>query len=107
MSCACLGRRYCYGVRYPGGLPVPFIVDEKERVIFPEWTADRAAELIALEGRNARSVEVVPSIKRAVSEELICGSMEAIRARASDGADHAGRGPSVFCWRVRSQHREL
>src|SRR5260370_19523473 len=91
-------------------LPHSFIVCEKEGVLLEDWPADRAAKLIALEGRfrsSGRSVEKISRIHRAIPNKLENTSVKIIRSRTSDGIDYSAGGSSVFRRIVVGDHGEF
>src|SRR5690348_5636356 len=75
-------------------------------MVFPDWPAGRASELIAAKWRFLL-IKIVAGIESAVSQEFICGTMQRVRARACDSVhDSAGRS-AIFGGISIGDYREL
>src|SRR6202022_3243533 len=84
-----------------------FIVSENKCAIFFDWRSCRAAELIALERRNYRTIKEISSIESAVAQKLIQRAMERVFAGACNHVDYAARGSSVVGWIIAAKDRNL
>ena len=58
----------------------PSSVDKKESLVSLDWAAKRRAKLISFEGWYGTLVEIVLRIERAVSQKLVCITVELIRS---------------------------
>src|SRR6266478_3146069 len=72
-----------------------------------DGTAERSAELIALERRDLGTIEKPPGIQRAVAQEFVSGAMNLIGARASDSVYDSSRRLAVLGRVVAGQDRKL
>src|SRR6185312_808921 len=61
--------------------PQLFVVHEEEQLVSFDRSAKGRAELVLAEGRLRSAIEEVAGVKRAVAEELVGGSVEAVGAR--------------------------
>ena len=62
-----------------------------------DGTAERAAELVALELGNGACVEVVAGVESAVAQEFKGGAVELVGARSGDDADLRAVALAVAC----------
>ena len=108
-ACARRRARHVRDRRQPLRLAKAFVAAEEERLVAGDRPAERAAELVALEGWNrlGRIVEVRARVERAVAAELEAGSREAVRSRARDGHDDSPGAAAVFGAVVVDEHLEL
>ena len=78
------------------GLPLPLVVEEEERAVAPDRTADHSAELVAAKLRlhGARRREEVSRVHRFVPGELEDASAQRIATRLGRQVDHAAVEPA-------------
>jgi hypothetical protein len=84
-----------------------FVVAEGEGLVFLERTAEGATELIALERRDGRAIEVVAGIERTVAKEFKGGAMKLVAAALGDDEDLCAGALAVFGGVRVAQHIEL
>ena len=83
ISIAGVGRRDEIRVGNTLRLPDAFVVGKKERTVLNDRAANRAPELIPLEGRLRSSgiFKEIPGIESAVTQKFINAPVKVIRAR--------------------------
>src|SRR5262249_16852953 len=61
-----------------------FVIDEKERAVLNDRTAECCAKLVLLIGLPAKEIKGVTSVELIVAEELVCVAVELISPRFYD-----------------------
>ena len=84
-----LGRHEADGFRRVASLDLALVTAEEEQPVFQQRSAERAAELVALQ-RVALGREEVPGVEPVVPHELEHVAVEAIRSRLRDDVDGGG-----------------
>ncbi len=83
----------------PLAQPKALITEEEEQLVLNNRAADVGAELVLGKGSTsyvALVVEEVVGVQHLVAQELVCRTMEAVRARFCREVDHSTGKPAVF-----------
>ena len=91
----CPGRSVTIG--YAQVLAIALIVGEEEEFVLLDRAAQRCAEVIALELRNARGVKVVARVEVRVAQELIGRAVNSVGPRSGDDGDLCAGPLAVRC----------
>ena len=73
-----------------------FVVSEEKRVILPNRPPGGSSELVPPEFRDRRTIKVISSVERAVTQELIGITVELIGPGFCNSVDDATRGPPIL-----------
>src|ERR1700676_3785787 len=73
-----------------------FIVEEKECLVFDDWTANRATKLISTKRGKIGAIEEISRIERAVAQQFLEISVKEIGARPGDSIDDTTRSSAIL-----------